>query len=63
LAIMKNKPVSFNIENQMDKALLDYANTKSNFSGYIKKLMQEDMKRRAPVVTQNEQGGIKISIK
>lgn len=63
MAIMRNKPVSFNMENVTEKALLDHANTQQNFSGYVKRLMQEDMKRRQPAMIRTEGGGIKITVK
>ncbi|MCR8855308.1 hypothetical protein [Lysinibacillus fusiformis] len=48
----KNKPVSFNINDEHDLALLNHAeqtNTLTgkprNFSKYVKRLIEEDMKR------------------
>lgn len=63
MAIMKNKPVSFNIENVDEKTLLDHANTQQNFSGYVKRLMWEDMKRKKPEIIHTPSGGIKITTK
>ncbi|PJO42130.1 hypothetical protein [Lysinibacillus xylanilyticus] len=48
----KNKPVSFNTTDEHDLALLQHAeqinlltNKSRNFSKYVKKLIEEDMKR------------------
>ncbi len=62
MATMKNKPVSFNIENTAERQLLEHANTKDNFSRYIKKLMREDMNRQRAIST-TSQGGLKITVK
>lgn len=47
----KNKPVSFNLTDEFDLKLLDHAeqvnplsNKKRNFSKYVKRLIEEDMK-------------------
>ncbi|MGY3186426.1 hypothetical protein [Lysinibacillus sp. TE18511] len=48
----KNKPVSFNVNDEHDLALLTHAeqinpltNKPRNFSKYVKRLIEEDMKR------------------
>jgi hypothetical protein len=61
MAVMKNKPVSFNLENEEDKKLHEYASKINNFSGHIKKLMKEEMKRGMPQVIHTSSGGIKIT--
>ncbi|MEN2765788.1 hypothetical protein [Ornithinibacillus xuwenensis] len=40
---LKTKGVAFNIADQQQKELFDYATSKSNFSGYIKGLIVRDM--------------------
>lgn len=48
----KNKPVSFNVKDEMDLELLTHAERinpltkkKRNFSKYVKKLIEEDIRR------------------
>lgn len=40
---LKTKGVAFNIADQQQKELYDYALSKSNFSGYVKGLIIRDM--------------------
>lgn len=40
-----SKPVAFNINNPTDKAIVEYVKRR-NFSGYVKKLIMEDMKSK-----------------
>ncbi|MDC3412504.1 hypothetical protein [Terrihalobacillus insolitus] len=40
---LKTKGVSFNLLDQDQKELYDHAMKKSNFSGYVKRLMIRDM--------------------
>jgi hypothetical protein len=45
MALMKSKTVSFNIENETEKTLHDWAvGQKEAFSSYIKRLIAEDMR-------------------
>ncbi|WP_345242519.1 hypothetical protein [Pontibacillus salipaludis] len=39
------RSVSFNSEDPDQKALLDHASKRKNFSGYVKRLIQRDMER------------------
>lgn len=41
---MKTKLISFNPNSKEDMAIWDYLQTKENQTGYIKKLIREDMK-------------------
>ncbi|WCK53815.1 hypothetical protein PP175_21230 [Aneurinibacillus sp. Ricciae_BoGa-3] len=61
MAVMKNKPVSFNLENEEDRRLHEYAIRIKNFSGYIKQLMKEEMKKEKSEVIRTPGGGIKIT--
>lgn len=47
MSIMKNLGVSFNLENEQEKRLYEYARSwgKGRFSSRIKKLIEEDMVR------------------
>ena len=40
-----SKPVAFNNKNESDQKILKYVK-KKNFSGYVKKLILEDIKRK-----------------
>lgn len=47
MALMKSKTVSFNVESEQEKTLLDWAsNQKEAFSAYIKRLIEQDMRFR-----------------
>lgn len=66
---MKTKGVAFNLADPDQKALFEYAMTRTNFSAYVKRLIQADMQRqqaktagRHPAVHSAEYGGIKIRI-
>lgn len=43
---MITKGVTFNVYDQDQKEMLDYANRRPNFSSYIKRLIQRDMLER-----------------
>jgi hypothetical protein len=60
VATMRNKPVSFNMENEDEKQLFEYVNRISNFSGYVKKLMWNDMNRKKPEMERTPSGGMKL---
>lgn len=53
------KSVSFNIKNEEDRLCLDKING-INFSGYVKKLIVDDIKRKS--TQKSEKGGIKIIV-
>ncbi|UYL93905.1 hypothetical protein PK21_gp42 [Geobacillus phage vB_GthS_PK2.1] len=66
---MKTKGVAFNLDDPDQKALYEYATTRTNFSAYVKRLIQADMQRqqmkaagRIPAAHSAEYGGIKIRI-
>jgi hypothetical protein len=40
---IKRKPVAFNVNDPDQKALFDHACQRTNFSAYIKRLIQRDM--------------------
>lgn len=50
MATMKNKPISFNIENPRDKQLFDHVKDIKNFSAYAKSLIAQDMKSSKVIV-------------
>jgi hypothetical protein len=43
-----SKPVAFNNKNEKDQAILKHV-SRRNFSGYVKKLILEDMKAKAQI--------------
>lgn len=49
MATMKNKPVSFNLDNQTEKHLYKQMQQIKNFSGYVKMLIADDLKRQLGV--------------
>jgi len=46
MTTMKNKPISFNLDNPSDMRLYEYVKDIKNFSGYAKSLIEEDLKRK-----------------
>lgn len=46
MTTMKNKPVSFNLDNPNDRQLFEHVKDIKNFSGYAKSLIDEDLKRK-----------------
>lgn len=62
MATMKNKQVSFNVENEEEQKLLNYALSKNNFSGYVKELIKQDMKKKKPGIIVQPGEGINIKI-
>ena len=62
--MMKNKGVSFNVGNDEDKELLEFAeSTYSNFSGQMKEWIRKDkQKRENATLRRNEGGGIRINV-
>lgn len=45
---LKSKGISFNIHDNQQRLLYDYANSKSNFSAYVKILLLKDMLSQSP---------------
>ncbi|MGJ9460146.1 hypothetical protein [Oceanobacillus sp. CF4.6] len=50
MATMKNKPISFNLDNPTDKYLFDQIKSVKNFSGYAKSLIAKDLKYNRDVI-------------
>jgi hypothetical protein len=50
MAVMKNKAISFNLNNCKDKQLLDHIEGITNFSAYIKMLIEGDMRKTKIIV-------------
>lgn len=46
MTTMKNKPISFNLDNPSDKYLFDQLKGIKNFSSYAKSLIADDLKRK-----------------
>ena len=61
---MKTKGVAFNLEDPDQKELFDWAMSRTNFSAYVKRLIQtdRDAKKTPPVIRTSNSGGIKIKI-
>lgn len=53
---LRTKGVAFNVADQHQKELFEYALSKSNFSGYIKGLIVRDMLGIPMVESKREQG-------
>jgi len=49
MTTMKNKPVSFNLDNPGDKKLFEHVKDVKNFSGYAKSLIYADLKRKSEI--------------
>ena len=45
------KSVSFNVQDPDQKAMLEHAGKRPNFSGYVKRLIQRDMETRPRPIT------------
>ncbi|MFS0822192.1 hypothetical protein [Bacillus sp. 1P02SD] len=59
------KSVSFNITNEEDVKFLEHIG-ETNFSGYVKDLIREDVRRRnqpLKIVKKTERGGVKIDLR
>jgi hypothetical protein len=56
--MMVSKGVSFNITKENQKTLYEYAINRGNFSGYVKGLIERDLKRK-----EGNNGGIKIDLR
>jgi hypothetical protein len=65
---MKTKGVAFNMDDPDQKELFEYAMERTNFSAYVKRLIQSDRdsKRRKatgnPVVLSSNKGGIRFTV-
>lgn len=65
---MKTKGVAFNLDDPDQKELFEYASERTNFSYYVKSLIQadRDAKRRKatgnPVVLSSNKGGIRFTV-
>jgi hypothetical protein len=57
---MKNKPVSFNVENEKEKVLYEHAQMQENYSKYIKQLMAHDIQKARSIKTSGGLTGIRI---
>jgi hypothetical protein len=62
---MKTKGVAFNLDDPDQKELFDWAMSRTNFSAYVKRLIQADRDQksrdRGPVI-KSAGGGIKFKI-
>jgi hypothetical protein len=46
MATMKNKPVGFNIDSERERRIFEYAQQQTNFSKYIKELIEKEMLKK-----------------
>lgn len=62
--MMVTKGVTFNQNKEDQVKLFNFAMEQDNFSGYVKKLIEQDMeaKKRRPQVIKQASGGIKFSL-
>lgn len=60
MATMKNKPISFNLDNPQDHKIFDHIKDIKNFSGYAKSLILDDLNKRS--VVDRAPGTYQISI-
>jgi hypothetical protein len=60
MATMKNKPVSFNLDNKEDQKLLEHVKGIKNFSGYVKSLIGQELIKKPDG---DQTPGRKITIK
>ncbi|WP_077621581.1 hypothetical protein [Sediminibacillus massiliensis] len=61
MATMKNRPVSFNLDNLVDEKRFNHVKDVDNFSGYVKKLIDRDMQKQSSV-HRTATGGVRIKI-
>jgi hypothetical protein len=67
---MKSKGVSFNLDDRFQADMFAWAEDQTNFSGYVKRMIQDDpdfiqyreSKKKPPVIRSSNTGGIKIKI-
>ncbi|MYL45079.1 hypothetical protein GLV94_05440 [Virgibacillus halodenitrificans] len=50
MTTMKNKPISFNLDNPSDKQLFDHVKDIKNFSAYAKSLIAQDIQYKRNVI-------------
>lgn len=56
----KGKSIKFNLANPTDKALFEFANSKENFSKFVKELLLKEKRRSQTTFRANSEGVIKI---
>lgn len=61
MTTMKNKPISFNIDNPEDKQLYEHVKGIKNFSGYAKLLISNDLKSKSET-KRTPAGGLQIRL-
>lgn len=62
---MKTKGVAFNLDDPDQKELFDWAMSRTNFSAYVKRLIQTDRDQKNPKpgpVIRSNNGGIKFQV-
>ncbi|AYP68779.1 hypothetical protein BpsM61_00005 [Bacillus phage vB_BpsM-61] len=62
---IKTKGVAFNLDDPDQRDLFNYAMTRTNFSAYVKRLIQADQQQKGPqshVVRPSSSGGIKFVV-
>lgn len=52
---IKNRSVSFNLDDPDQKKMFEYANERTNFSAYVKRLIQRDMEGGVGVPAAHEE--------
>lgn len=62
MATMKSKTVGFNIDNEEERALLEYSNKQKNFSEYVRQLILQDIQRKKARSVPSQSQGISIRI-
>lgn len=60
--MMVTKGVTFNQNKEDQVKLYKYAMDQTNFSGYVKKLIEQDMKRKKIIKNPPNSGGIIVSL-
>ncbi|WP_170140790.1 hypothetical protein [Oceanobacillus arenosus] len=50
MTTMKNKPISFNLDNPGERYLFEHVKDIKNFSGYAKSLIAKDLKYKRDVI-------------
>jgi hypothetical protein len=56
VATMKNKQVSYNLENPEEKRQYEFVKAIKNYSGYVKGLVGQDMEKNKPGELENAPG-------
>lgn len=60
IVLNKGKSIKFNLANPTEKALFEYANSKGNFSKFVKDLLLREKRRSQTTYRANAEGIIKI---